>query len=87
MSDDPGISLCFDGLLFTPNRDFRSEPKILARAKGMYYCQHGLSGGKPAHRKHHQYADRRRPARGVVGRDDSRTDRAPVPSLAPVRSR
>ena len=37
MSDDPGISLCFNWLPFTPNRDFRREPKILARAKGMYY--------------------------------------------------
>ncbi len=44
MSNDPGISLCFNWLPFTPNRDFRREPKILARAKGMYYYD---PGGRP----------------------------------------
>ena len=37
MSNSPDLDLSFNWLPFTPNRDFRREPKILARAKGMFY--------------------------------------------------
>jgi beta-alanine--pyruvate transaminase len=37
MSNGPDLDLSFNWLPFTPNRDFRREPKILARAKGMFY--------------------------------------------------
>jgi beta-alanine--pyruvate transaminase len=35
--NDNDLDLSFNWLPFTPNRDFRRDPKILARAKGMYY--------------------------------------------------
>lgn len=37
MSNHAEINLNFNWLPFTPNRDFRRDPKILARAKGMFY--------------------------------------------------
>ena len=37
MSNGPHLDLSFNWLPFTPNRDFLREPKILARAKGMFY--------------------------------------------------
>lgn len=37
MSNGPDLDLSFNWLPFTPNRDFRREPKILARAEGMFY--------------------------------------------------
>ena len=42
--NDNDLDLSFNWLPFTPNRDFRRDPKILARAKGMYYYD---TAGRP----------------------------------------
>ena len=37
MSNGPDLNPSFNWLPFTANRDFRHEPKVLARAKGRFY--------------------------------------------------